>query len=383
MGERDAFERIVDALNEAMLDDACWPHATALIDEACGARGNLLTFEDGFPADNTRLFFAKTYYRGEDRGAWLEEYFRTYYPEDESLPRWRQLPIGKIGPTADLFSEEERRTSIAYNEAAPRFEYDNGLSVRLDGPGGSRILWGVANPVDSSGWTASRVDMVARVLPHLRQYVRVRSALVDAGALGASAIELLSNTRMGVIQLDPRGRIVETNDGARDLLRRNDGLSDEGKALRATWPDDDARLQKLLAGALPLLVGQGVSGSMLVKREPSLPQLALHATPVSSVDASHRSRSVAGLVLVVDPVSRARIEPDLVRAILGLTPAETEIAAMLAQGRTLRQIATATDRRYSTVRTHLKHIFAKLGGSRQFEVAQAVLALSSLPGTQD
>ena len=378
----DAFECIVDSLNEAMLDDAGWPRASALIDEACGARGNFLAFEDGFSADNIRFLFAKTYYRGEDRAAWLKEYYRTYYPVDESLPRWRQLPDSKIGHTADLFSEEERRTSIAYNEAAPRFEYDNGLSVRLDGPGGSRIAWGIANPIDSGGWTTSRVDMVARILPHLRQYVRVRSALVDAGALGASATEFLTTTRTGVIQLDGRGRIVETNDSARALLRRNDGLSDAGEALHATWPDDDERLQALLAGALPHLVGQGVSGSMLVRRESLLPRMALHVMPASSPDAGHRPRRVAALVLIVDPVNRARIEPDLVEAMLGLTPVEAEIAVMLAQGRTVRQIAAATGRGYSTVRTHLKHMFAKLGGSRQFEVAQAVLALSNLPRTR-
>ena len=67
---------------------------------------------------------------------------------------------------------------------------------------------------------------------------------------------------------------------------------------------------------------------------------------------------------------------------LGLTPTETEIAVMLAQGQTLRQIASATDRGYGTVRTHLKHIFAKLGVSRQFDVVQAVLAMSSLPEAQ-
>ena len=38
-----------------------------------------------------------------------------------------------------------------------------------------------------------------------------------------------------------------------------------------------------------------------------------------------------------------------------------------------------TGRGYNTVRTHLTHTFSKLGVSRQFEVAQLVLALASLP----
>ena len=373
----------MEGLNEAMLDDACWPHASALIEEACGARGNLLTFEDGFPADNIRFFFAKTYYRGEDRAEWLNEYFRTYYPLDESLPRWRLLPDSKIGRTADLFSEEERRTSIAYNESAPRFEYDDGLSVRLDGPGGSRILWGMANPIDSSGWATSRVDMVARVLPHLRQYVRVRSALVDAGALGASATELLDYTRAGVIQLDRRGRVVEANDCARELLRRSDGLSDTDGTLRAVERADDSRLNDLLSRALPPLGEQGTSGSMMVRRSSPLPKLTLHVMPVANREVEYRTRNVAALVLIVDPVGKVRIEPSLVQAVLGLTPTEAEIALLLAEGRTVRQIAAETGRGYSTVRTHLKHTFAKLGVTRQFEVVQAVLALSTLPPSRD
>ena len=54
---------------------------------------------------------------------------------------------------------------------------------------GSRIVWGIADPVD--GHSSSQIETVSRVLPHLRQYVRVRSALVDAGALGTSVAELL------------------------------------------------------------------------------------------------------------------------------------------------------------------------------------------------
>ncbi len=384
MTRRDAFERIVDLLDEAMLDDARWPETSALIDEACGASGSILAVGGGSATENAEIHFAKRFHRGEDRSEWQREYFRLYFATDESLPRLVRLPDSRIVGTADLFSEDELKTSPAYNEGSRRYGEQNGLITRLDGPCGSHIVWGIADPVDAGGWSSSRVDMIARILPHLRRYVRVRSALADAGALGASLAELLDNTHAGVIQLDRGGRIVEANDSARELLRGDDGLSDEDGALRAAWPEDDARLQALLARALPRLVGRGASGSMLLRRRSSLPRFALHVKPVAHREVDHRTRYVAALVLIVDPVSRARrVEPALVEAALGLTPTQTEIAVLLAEGRTPREIAAATGREYNTVRAHLQQMFAKFGVSRQFELAQAVLSLSSLPKSRD
>ena len=40
MGDQDAFERTLASLHDAMLDNARWPGASALIDEACGLTGN-------------------------------------------------------------------------------------------------------------------------------------------------------------------------------------------------------------------------------------------------------------------------------------------------------------------------------------------------------
>ena len=378
-----ALERVIDSINAAMLDDARWPETSALIDEAVGAKGSILTFGDPGSPGNPAIFFARSYYRGVDRSAWKQEYFRDYYAQDEHLPRLRALPDSRIVPVADLFSEEELKTSRMYNEMLARVDGRNGLNVRLDGPGGTKIAWGIADPIDGNAWSSAQIDTIARVLPHLRQYVRVRSALVDAGALGASAIRLLDNAQAGVIQLDRSGRVMEANDAARALLRRNDGLSDRDGALRAAAPADNDRLQALLARALPRFGARGASGSMMVRRSSPLPRFAVHVTPVANGETDHRSRRVAALVLIVDPVERARIDPGLVEAALGLSPAEAEVAVLLAEGRTTRQIAAATGRGYSTVRTHLKHIFAKLGVSRQIEVVQLVLALSSLPVSRD
>ena len=382
MIQHGTLDHIVDALNGAMLDDARWADTSALIDECFRTEGNVLTFGEDLSSGGVEIFFSKWYFRGVDRPAWQRDYFLNYYAEDEHLPRMRALPDAKIVPIDQLFSELELKTSRMYNEAMACFGAQKGLTTRLDGPGGSRIVWEIANPIDASGWSASQIDLIARVLPHLRQYVRVRSALVDAGALGMSADELLGNARIGVIQLDLRGRIVEANDSATELLRRDDGLTHRDGALRAARPADSDRLQALMAQALPRFGVQGSSGSMIVRRS-LLPSLALHVRPVANRESDYRARHVAALVLTVDPVDQARVDPSLAEAALGLTPTETEIALLLAQGRTPRQIAVATGRGYSTVRTHLKHMFAKLGVSRQFEVVQLVLALSRLPAFRD
>ena len=382
MTRLEAFERAVSALNEAMLDDARWPETSGLIDEAFGTTGNILAFGSETPANKVEIYFSKSYHRGESRSDLEHEYFRIYHPIDEHLPRMRRLPDSKITPIVDLFTESELKTSPTYNEAFPRYDIQNGLNVRLDGPGGSHIAWGIRDSVDPDGWSSSQIGMVARMLPHVRQYVRVRSALAEARALGASVIELLDNTRMGIIQLDWGGRILEANDRALELLRQNDGLTDEGGELRASWPEDNARLQELLARALPRLSGLGASGSMAVRRRSWSPGLALHVKPATVREVEYRSLRVAALVLIVDPVSRAELEPALVEAVLGLTPAEAAITVLLAEGRTLRQIAASTGREYSTIQTHLRHIFAKLGCSRQLEVVQAVAALSNLPSSQ-
>ena len=298
------------------------------------------------------------------------------------MPRLRRLPDSKIVPIGELFSDQERKTSRTYHEALVRFDTQNGVNVRLDGPRGSRIAFGIADPIDTAGWTSSRVGMITRILPHLRQHIRVRSALVDAGALGASSIALLEHVRAGVVVLDRRGQIVEINDAARRLLLADRGLFDSGGELRAAAPDDNAKLQSLLARALPRFDAQAVSGSMVVGRSRRFPpKLALHVKPVAQREVQWRARQIAALVLIVDPIEQARIDPRVVEETLRLTPVEAKIAVLLAEGRVPPDIAASTGRGYGTVRSHLKHMYTKLGVSRQFEVARLVLTLSRLPGS--
>ena len=384
MSEREAFERILASLHEAMLDDARWVATSGLIDAACRTEGNLLVVGD----DSSRIdgvLFANFCYRGQRHRELEREYYRVYYPVDEHLPRLRQLAEGRIVHVKNLFSEQELKTSPLYNEAMARSHGQNSLKVRLAGPDRSRIFWTIGDPVGASDWSPDQVDLIRRLLPHLRQFVRVRHALAEAGALGNSLSKLLGNRRAGVIQLDRHGRIAEANDRARALLNWGDRLSYRDGALCTPSLEENTTLQKLLGRVLPLYGDRGMSGSMVMTHPDGAWPTVLHAIPVEDAEMSFRSLRVAALLLIIDidPKRQVRIEPDLVAATLGLTPAESVVAALLAEGRTIREIARATGREEETVRWHKKHVFSKLGVSREVDLVRLVLSVADIPRARE
>ena len=374
----DALDRILRSLHQAMLDDAHWPATSALIDEVCGLWGNGLVV--GPEDDEPQVYFAMYLSRGERLQDLEREYFEVYHDRDEALPRLRALPDGQLVHVPTLYTEEEKKTSPAYNEMLRRLRSQNGLDVHFDGPDGLRMVWATCEPVASGGWQSDQLELIAYLLPHIRQFVLVRQALVGADALGAGLAGLLDNDRIGAIHLDRRGRIVETNARALAILRRGEGLCDRDGTLQAWLPADQGRLQRLIGQALPAFGGEAPAGdSMTVQRPSGQARLGLHVSPVGDAQADFGGSRVAALVLVVDPASRPRIDPCRVATTLGLTPAEARASALLAEGQSVREIAAASGYQESYVRWLLKQVYKKQGVSGQVALVRLVLAAHALP----
>jgi DNA-binding CsgD family transcriptional regulator len=54
----------------------------------------------------------------------------------------------------------------------------------------------------------------------------------------------------------------------------------------------------------------------------------------------------------------------------GLTPREREVLCLLATGRTYEEVAAALFVSFATVRTHVQHVYAKLGCHTRHEAAE-------------
>ena len=379
MTERDTFDLILESLNRAMLDAALWPRASALIEEACGSKGNWLAVAEASNA-KVRVVSLGLYTRDRRREGLEREFLEAYHAQDEGIPRFRQLPSGQLVAAAALYSEEELKTSAAYNDFMRRSEGQRGLRVRLDGPEAhSHISWSIQDPVEAGGWGFAQTELIKRLLPHVRQFVAVRLMLTRAGAQSASLASLLDSRRIGVIHLDPSGKVVEANDRARRILRRGDGLSDRLGALRAVSAADRSQFDQLLAGALAPQGASAVGGSMRVLRSSGRPHYAVHVRPVLGAETDSVGRwRVAALVLIVDTDRPSGIDRRVVARTLGLTQAESEVASKLAEGMTVDQIAGATGRKRRSVYWLLERIYAKLGVRRQVDLVRQVLTVSDL-----
>ena len=376
MSDQDAFERILASLYDAMLDPTQWPATSALIDEACGMQGSALAVGEG-PKDDIRIIPAGLYYRGQRHEELEREYLEIYHPIDERVPRFRQLPDSHLVHVTELYTEQELKTSPTYNEMLPRASAQDSLNVRLDEPDDSYIVWSIKDPVTPGGWEFSQITLIKGLLPHIRQFIRVRQALAKTEALGTSATDLFDNPRVGVIHLDRRGQIMAANDRAGAILRHGDGMTDRGGVLRTRMPADHARLERLVADALPTSSTVAVSGSMLLHRAAMLPPFVVHVKPVGVPQLDFGgTRYVAVLVLITEPGRVSRIDPVLVATTLGLTPTEGQVAAWLAEGKTVHDIAEATGCKESSIHWHLRQIYDKQGISRQVDLVRLVLSIA-------
>ena len=373
----DRIDEIVALLREAELDEAKWPVASALIDETCGLRGNDLLLAGLHPLGGIDIKLRWLLLRGEPRPELKRDYADNYVAIDERPAAILREPFGKLVHTSSLLPDGVRRVSVTYNEYLVPSGGENCLNVRMPATNDLQVAWSLVGPGGGcpSDWSSDQVDAIRQLLPHVRQFVRVRHALAEARADGMGTTALLDTRRIGMVLLDCHGRIVEANDRARALLAWNEGLAVRQGRLVGVPPTDAHGVAVLLDAACRERRG----GSMPITRLHQAP-LVLYAAPTDPTEVPPPVDRCVARILLAEPFAAPQVNPHRVAAALGLTPAQARVAAALAAGGTVASIAAATHRTAAAVRWHIREALSRLGLSRQLDLVRVVL---STPGVFD
>jgi DNA-binding CsgD family transcriptional regulator len=189
--------------------------------------------------------------------------------------------------------------------------------------------------------------------------------LAATGPLSQS-IDFLS---AGTLLLHHPRQIAYVNLAGERILRTRDGLRRDADQLSAMDPAEDQSLVETIAQAFEPTPGF-VSRSVAMSRPSGWQSYQLVVLPPRKPAGCWRYVTV----FITDPArDLAGLEPRL-RELYGLTPAESNVATLLARGYDVKQTAEERGVALETVRWLLKRVFEKTGTRRQVDLVRLILS---------
>lgn len=210
---------------------------------------------------------------------------------------------------------------------------------------------------------------------HLERALAISFRMSTLDSMQSFSERWLDGSEAGIVLLDEQGNVVFANDRAQAMHLEADGFRLTKKGIALGTKREDARLQRLIAETIASGTAGGethggvMRGTRLSGRKP----YGITVTRVPAASSAFSLFRPAVCVAISDPEARPVGLDARLRMLFGLTEAEARLAALLAQGRELREAAEALEVTYGTARTRLAQIFQKTDTRRQAELVGLVL----------
>ena len=292
-----------------------------------------------------------------------------------TLDPFVNLPQDKVIALEDILPDDELVHSDYYLHYLQPIGLFRILGVDTAEPGGMLARLRFSRQQSEPRFDAGERRLVELITPHLRLAIEIYARLnrmTSERDLYAGAVDQLS---VATVILDEQGRVLNTNAVARAMLDEADGLGQRGQRLHIASRPADKALQEALESIARARRGQepSVVKALRVPRSTGRSDLGLVIRPVPTSEWSEGQSSPCTAVFISDPDFRDSASQQTLGELFGLTPAEANLAILLARGLSLAEVSEAQNISPHTARAQLKSIFSKTGVSRQAELVRLIL----------
>jgi DNA-binding CsgD family transcriptional regulator len=369
--------RLDSLVHNAALDSAGWtPLVEALLDMFRGEGGGLNVAD---PSSGQSIQSLDYGIPGQRHAQYYGELFRI----DPRIPAMAAMPVGTAFSDSELLMPDaiDRHPFYAWQA---EFGYRHTLFLKLLQD--QRHLGAIAiiRRIEEGAPHQAELDLARRLAPAIAHAAQVSRRIAEMQSIQAGLDATINAGARAFGLLDRAGTLVHANPAFASVLARGDGLILRKGRLTTRLAPSAAALQKALVQAITGGTGCALHVARAYSARPY--RLVIEPLRPSAAERSgfHWGLRGGALLFLDDPDSsdlgsRARA----LQQIHGLTPAEAEIAEAIAEGMTIEDCAERARIRPATVRTHLKHIFAKLEVSKQSALAVKVLRLPMRPASLD
>ncbi|MBB5329437.1 DNA-binding CsgD family transcriptional regulator [Edaphobacter lichenicola] len=215
-----------------------------------------------------------------------------------------------------------------------------------------------------------QLAMLRIVAPHLRTALATKHKLQALQRRACDLESAFDRLPTALVLVNLKGRPVLVNAAARAICDKRDGLVLSHSEVAAQKPSENSRLRAAILLAIRAVTEKthpSVAG-LVISRNRGRP-LQISVVPLISRDADVPQEAVA-TIFISDPDCHDGAAPSVLREMYRLSHAETRLAILLLEGKSLREAADLLEIGWETVRTQVKSLFHKTGTKRQGELVR-------------
>jgi DNA-binding CsgD family transcriptional regulator len=368
---------LLDLIYSATADPGRWPEILTRVADHLGAVGGMLMHIPAAGKGHVTDIYGRL---SEEHGAIV----RDRYPWNPWSKAMLGVPAAQAVIVSSLLEQRELfKTAFYADVLRPQGHVDimnvNHVALAQDGGVGG---FGFCLSARGAERAHHNIRRMQHLVPHLNRALECTlqlGRLADGRHRLASVLQVMPNA---ALLINARGRIVLANAAAEMLLRTDDGLlidNDGGLQFTAAFPTEAAVLSKTLAQALAVAAGTGdrLGEPLRLTRPSGAPPLLVLPVPLPppAFELWNLVEPARVLVLIIDPAAQGHGKAATIQSAFGLTLAEARVAVLVASGMTGPQAANALGISTSTVKTHLKRCFDKIGVHSQVALARLLATL--------
>jgi DNA-binding CsgD family transcriptional regulator len=292
-----------------------------------------------------------------------------------ALDPFMNLPGDRIVTADEVVGETNWLGSEYYRQfcAPAGVRWVMGADVHTDE--GSECRFRVCRPPEGAPFSAAEKELCRLLLPHLQSALQLYTRLDVAESERQLLAGTVDRMLLGTVILDEAGTVIKTNSVAHHILRENDGLRVAKGLLEAGYGAENRELYRLVKLTLEHTGQAGaVPQAMSITRPSGRAKLGLALRSIPQGDWLESRHRPTVAVFIRDPESRSQASREMIQRVFGLTPAESSLALLLADGLSLDEATAKLGVRKNTARAQLRAIFSKTGVTRQPALVRLLLA---------
>ena len=368
---RDAFvDRLVDRIYDCTIDSSNWP---IVLQECCrfvgGVSANLFTqYADG------EIGHAYTF---NENVQYTRSYRDTYRFINPLFPDMTLLRSGQVVTVGDLMPWDSFSITPFFQEWVAPQQLSDIVAANVGRVQGASTLISIRRGHRDEPAGAQQVRRLARLVPHLQRTISVERAMQQHQAAGLALEGVLEAMPQAAFLLDAELRVLFANVAGEASLssRRVVRLFRGSLGFCQSGPDE--ALKASVAAAVdsipfapiaPIVVDDTIWLSQVL-------QLASGAR----AEAAYKRNAVA-LLLIRTAGFDARPSLLALGQAYGLTPAEVRVFATALEFESSESVAQKLGVSVSTVKTHLRALYAKVGVHRQAALLKVLIKFRTSVG---